>query len=79
MALWGQGDDRWIVSNREDGTNVNSWHWDETNINNIFKHNLELELKKPISINETNQLVVDKLTNFESTIDKLFVKKIVLS
>jgi len=29
MALIGQGDPRWIVSNREDGTNVNNWHWTE--------------------------------------------------
>ena len=24
MALWGQGDDRWIVNNLDDGKNVNS-------------------------------------------------------
>lgn len=29
MALKGQGDPRWIVENREDGTNVNNWHWTE--------------------------------------------------
>ena len=27
MAKWGQGDPRWIVEEREDGTNVNNWHW----------------------------------------------------
>ncbi|VFV33432.1 Hypothetical predicted protein [Lynx pardinus] len=26
MAKWGQGDPRWIVEEREDGTNVNNWH-----------------------------------------------------
>eukprot|EP01118_Nematostelium_gracile_P010469 TRINITY_DN360_c0_g1_i1.p1 TRINITY_DN360_c0_g1~~TRINITY_DN360_c0_g1_i1.p1 ORF type:complete len:347 (-),score=90.34 TRINITY_DN360_c0_g1_i1:4-1044(-) len=30
MALVGQGDPRWIVTNRDDGTNVNNWHWTET-------------------------------------------------
>jgi len=29
MALVGQGDPRWIVTNREDGKNVNNWHWTE--------------------------------------------------
>uniref|UniRef100_A0A452R2W6 Activator of Hsp90 ATPase AHSA1-like N-terminal domain-containing protein n=1 Tax=Ursus americanus TaxID=9643 RepID=A0A452R2W6_URSAM len=27
MAKWDQGDPRWIVEEREDGTNVNNWHW----------------------------------------------------
>jgi activator of HSP90 ATPase len=29
MAKWGEGDARWIVTNREDGANVNNWHWTE--------------------------------------------------
>ncbi|NWR69344.1 AHSA2 ATPase, partial [Centropus unirufus] len=29
MAKWGQGDPRWIVEERADGTNVNNWHWTE--------------------------------------------------
>ena len=29
MAEWGKGDDRWIVQDREDGANVNQWHWSE--------------------------------------------------
>ncbi|KRX98598.1 Activator of 90 kDa heat shock protein ATPase -like protein 1 [Trichinella pseudospiralis] len=31
MALWGQGDPRWIVEERPDATNVNNWHWTERN------------------------------------------------
>ena len=27
MAKWGEGDPRWIVEERSDGTNVNNWHW----------------------------------------------------
>lgn len=68
MAIWGKGDDRWIVSDREDGTNVNSWHWNEKKIETIFKKELEEELKKPISLNETNQLVIEQLNNFNGTI-----------
>ncbi|RDX90347.1 Activator of 90 kDa heat shock protein ATPase-like 1, partial [Mucuna pruriens] len=31
MAKFGEGDKRWIVSDRPDGTNVHNWHWAETN------------------------------------------------
>jgi hypothetical protein len=27
MAKWGEGDPRWLVESREDGKNVNGWHW----------------------------------------------------
>jgi activator of HSP90 ATPase len=29
MAKLGEGDARWIVAEREDGTNVKGWHWVE--------------------------------------------------
>jgi activator of HSP90 ATPase len=32
MAKVGEGDDRWIVSDRADGTNVNEWHWQERDL-----------------------------------------------
>lgn len=32
MAKIGEGDPRWIVSNRDDGKNVNSWHWEERDL-----------------------------------------------
>ncbi|XP_014495257.1 activator of 90 kDa heat shock protein ATPase homolog [Vigna radiata var. radiata] len=31
MARYGEGDKRWIVEDRPDGTNVHNWHWAETN------------------------------------------------
>lgn len=31
MARLGEGDKRWIVEDRPDGTNVHNWHWAETN------------------------------------------------
>ncbi|XP_057782483.1 uncharacterized protein LOC131000532 [Salvia miltiorrhiza] len=31
MARLGEGDKRWIVEDRSDGTNVHNWHWAETN------------------------------------------------
>lgn len=30
MAKYGEGDKRWIVEERSDGTNVHNWHWAET-------------------------------------------------
>jgi len=30
MAKIGEGDTRWIVQTRDDGKNVNNWHWSET-------------------------------------------------
>ncbi|KAF8019820.1 hypothetical protein BT93_G0495 [Corymbia citriodora subsp. variegata] len=30
MAKYGEGDKRWIVEERPDGTNVHNWHWSET-------------------------------------------------
>ncbi|MEW5320019.1 MAG: hypothetical protein WDW38_011124 [Sanguina aurantia] len=32
MAKWGEGDPRWVVESRDDGKNVNGWHWEEKNI-----------------------------------------------
>jgi Activator of Hsp90 ATPase, N-terminal len=29
MARFGEGDKRWIVEERPDGTNVHNWHWSE--------------------------------------------------
>lgn len=32
MAKIGENDPRWIVSDRQDGKNVNSWHWEEKDL-----------------------------------------------
>merc|ERR1712178_232389 len=41
MAKWGEGDDRWIVEERADGTNVNAWHWTEKNITKLAEQKLK--------------------------------------
>jgi activator of HSP90 ATPase len=41
MAKVGEGDPRWIVQERQDGRNVNSWHWDEKNITQWAKDHLQ--------------------------------------
>jgi len=45
MAKLGAGDDRWIVKERDDGKNVNNWHWSETNLTQWSKEQLGNRLK----------------------------------
>ena len=47
MAKLGEGDERWIVKEREDGTNVNGWHWKETNLTGWSQSRLK-ELLGPV-------------------------------
>lgn len=43
MALWGQGDKRWIVEERADAKNVNNWHWSEADASPASKKFFEKE------------------------------------
>lgn len=40
MALWGEGDPRWIVEERSDAKNVNNWHWAEKDASQWSKDKL---------------------------------------
>jgi len=40
MAKVGEGDDRWIVKERDDGKNCNNWHWSETSLTAWSKEKL---------------------------------------
>lgn len=40
MAKIGEGDPRWIVTERQDGANVNGWHWQEKNCMGFAKERL---------------------------------------
>lgn len=44
MAKLGEEDPRWIVSDRPDGTNINGWHWEETNKMTFCKDYFESRL-----------------------------------
>ena len=52
MAKVGEGDKRWIVKEREDGTNVNGWHWKETNLTGWSQSRLK-ELLGPVVASRT--------------------------
>mmetsp|Transcript_21154 Transcript_21154/g.82115 ORF Transcript_21154/g.82115 Transcript_21154/m.82115 type:complete len:352 (-) Transcript_21154:122-1177(-) len=41
MARFGEGDPRWRVEEREDGRNVNAWHWSEKNCTQWSKEELK--------------------------------------
>ena len=40
MAKFGEGDARWIVADRQDGTNVHNWHWAEKDVLNWAKQRI---------------------------------------
>lgn len=45
MAKLGEGDARWIVTDRKDGTNVNSWHWEEKDLSSVVHEELKSTFK----------------------------------
>ena len=51
MAKLGEGDERWIVKEREDGAIVNYWHWQEMDAfewsRSRFAHLLTLAFRSP--------------------------------
>lgn len=44
MAKVGEGDPRWVVADRPDGTNVNGWHWSERDVSAWAKEYLTSRL-----------------------------------
>lgn len=41
MALRGEGDPRWVVKERQDGRNVNGWHWEDKDVTKWAEHRLK--------------------------------------
>lgn len=46
MAKQGEGDPRWVVRERQDGRNVNSWHWEDKDVSSWAKTRIK-ELLSP--------------------------------
>ncbi|XP_039096253.1 activator of 90 kDa heat shock protein ATPase homolog 2 isoform X1 [Hyaena hyaena] len=65
MAKWAQGDPRWIVEEREDGTNVNNWHWTERDATSWSKGKLRDLLVGIIVENETGRGEISELKQVE--------------
>ncbi|XP_029793297.1 activator of 90 kDa heat shock protein ATPase homolog 2-like [Suricata suricatta] len=65
MAKWGQGDPCWIVEEREDGTNVNNWHWTERDATSWSKGKLHDLLVGIVVENETGLGEISELKQVE--------------
>ncbi|XP_041524845.1 activator of 90 kDa heat shock protein ATPase homolog 2 isoform X1 [Microtus oregoni] len=65
MAKWGQGDPRWIVEEREDGTNVNNWHWTERDATVWSKGKLRELLVGIAMENEAGRCEISELKQVE--------------
>jgi len=61
MAKVGEGDDRWIVKERDDGKNCNGWHWSEVNLNEWSKERLKELLCVAIVENSTGTCKVTEV------------------
>ncbi|XP_070495439.1 activator of 90 kDa heat shock protein ATPase homolog 1 [Chironomus tepperi] len=64
MAKWGEGDPRWIVEERPDATNVNNWHWKESNASGWSKDKLN-ELLLHFEINSPDKNLSVKIIEFD--------------
>lgn len=53
MAKWGEGDPRWIVEERADGTNADNWHWTEKNATAWSKAKIK-ELVLDLAVEDTS-------------------------
>ncbi|XP_048208812.1 activator of 90 kDa heat shock protein ATPase homolog 2 isoform X2 [Perognathus longimembris pacificus] len=65
MAKWGHGDPRWIVEDREDGTNVNNWHWTERDATSWSKGKLRELLVGIVVENEAGRCEIGELKQVE--------------
>jgi activator of HSP90 ATPase len=69
MAKLGESDPRWIVAERKDGSNVNSWHWDQKDKTKVCEQRLK-DLFKGRVLYECPeyQIVSKELTDFEGDV-----------
>eukprot|EP00002_Diphylleia_rotans_P021001 TRINITY_DN4083_c0_g1_i2.p1 TRINITY_DN4083_c0_g1~~TRINITY_DN4083_c0_g1_i2.p1 ORF type:complete len:275 (+),score=70.08 TRINITY_DN4083_c0_g1_i2:63-887(+) len=58
MAKFGEGDSRWIVEDRADGKNVNSWHWEEKNITPKAKERFIFHLNTAVLVENEGGVTV---------------------
>lgn len=72
MAKFGEGDKRWIVQERADGTNVHNWHWNEKDCLPWAKKRLG-ELLENIPILEGEGGLWIQTTNIESVTGDAYV------
>lgn len=71
MALWGQGDARWIVEERDDAKNVNNWHWSEVDASNSSKRFFKEKFLAISATGTDNSVRISEVTtcNGEATVN----------
>lgn len=65
MAKVGEGDSRWIVEHREDGANVNNWHWSEKDITPWARKRLKKMLLNVGAKSSAGEVKVKSVTKME--------------
>jgi len=65
MAKVGEGDERWIVKERDDGKNCNNWHWSETNLTGWSEEKLTELLIGIVAMDEGSSRGWCKITSLE--------------
>lgn len=69
MAKVGEGDPRWLVKNREDGKNVNNWHWSEKDLFSWAKDKLFTLFTDFVIIdNDTMNVVIPKVDEMKGSV-----------
>ena len=69
MAKVGQGDPRWVVKERNDGRNVNNWHWSERNISTWAHQRLSTLLLQPSSLPlDENEVCVERVAKVDGDV-----------
>ena len=67
MAKLGEGDNRWIVKEREDGANCNNWHWTTKNVSSHVNNALA-EAVKDVDVFPSDGLLANcRIKSAEST------------
>jgi activator of HSP90 ATPase len=61
MAKIGEGDPRWVVKDRDDGTNVNGWHWSGERDVSAWANDRLRQLIGPVSSDGTHVSRVNKV------------------
>ena len=61
----GEGDERWIVKERDDGKNVNNWHWSEVSLTEWSKERLTELLVGVVAMDEGEQSGWCKVTSVD--------------
>ncbi|KAL3677979.1 hypothetical protein R1sor_020935 [Riccia sorocarpa] len=72
MAKFGEGDKRWIVEDRKDGTNVHNWHWSEKDCLEWSRKRLE-ELLNDVTILSGEGGLWIRTTTVESVAGEAYV------